>query len=106
MFSIFGKSNFNSISAHDLDGKLGKINLIDVRENYEYKGGHIPTAKNVPMGAILTNPEKYINKSKEYHIVCQSGSRSARTCKELSNQGYNVVNISGGTRSYILPLER
>lgn len=106
MFFIFGKNNFNSISVYDLDGKLGKINLIDVRENYEYKGGHIPTAKNILMGAILTNPEKYINKSKEYHIVCQSGSRSAKTCKELSNQGYNVVNISGGTGSYILPLER
>jgi rhodanese-related sulfurtransferase len=106
MFSIFGKNNFNSISVHDLDGKLGKINLIDVRESYEYQGGHIPTAKNVPMSVILTNPEKYINKSKEYHIVCQSGARSARTCKALSNQGYNVVNISGGTGSYILPLER
>ncbi|MCB2294234.1 rhodanese-like domain-containing protein [Clostridium algoriphilum] len=104
MFSIFKK--YNTISVHDLDGKLGKINLIDVREGYEYEGGHVPTAKNISLGTILANPRKYINKSNEYHIICQSGSRSERACKELSDEGYKVVNISGGTGSYILPLER
>jgi rhodanese-related sulfurtransferase len=103
---MFGKNNFNSISVHDLDGKLGNIDLIDVREDYEYRGGHVPTAKNIPMNTILAQPEKYLNKSKEYHIICQSGSRSAGTCKQLSSQGYKVINISGGTGSYILPLER
>ena len=63
MFSIFSKNNYNTISVHDLDDKLGKINLIDVREEYEYKGGHVPTAKNIPMGTILSEPEKYLNKS-------------------------------------------
>ncbi|MDD3225004.1 MAG: rhodanese-like domain-containing protein [Clostridium sp.] len=106
MLSIFSKKNYNSISVHDLDGKLGKINLIDIRENYEYENGHIPTAKNIPMNTVLNNPEGYLDKSKKYHIVCQSGARSSRTCKALSNLGYNVVNISGGTGSYILPLER
>lgn len=106
MFSIFGNKGFNSISVHDLDDKLGKINLIDIRENYEYKGGHIPKAKNIPMGTILNEPEKYLNKTKEYHIVCQSGARSSRTCKELSAKGFNVVNVSGGTGSYRRSLER
>lgn len=106
MFSVFGKSNYKTISVHDLDGKLGKINLIDIREEYEYKGGHVPTAKNIPMGNILSNPETYLDKGKEYYIICHSGSRSSRTCNSLSSEGYNVINISGGTGSYILPLER
>lgn len=106
MFSIFGNNGFNSISVHDLDDKLGKIDLIDIRENYEFKGGHIPTAKNIPMGTILNEAEKYLNKNKEYHIVCQSGARSSRTCKELSDKGFKVVNVSGGTGSYIKSLER
>lgn len=106
MFSILGKNNFNSISVYDLNDKLGKINLIDIRENYEYNNGHVPTAKNIPMDEILSNPEKYINKSDEYHIICQSGARSSRTCKRLSSHGYKVINVLGGTGSYILPLER
>ncbi|MDP4176777.1 MAG: rhodanese-like domain-containing protein [Bacillota bacterium] len=106
MFSIFGKNKFNSVSVHDLNDKLKKINLIDIREPYEYSSGHVPTAKNIPMGTILTQPEKYLNKEKEYHIICQSGGRSSRTCSELSSKGYRVVNVAGGTGSYILPLER
>ena len=83
-----------------MESKFGKIDLIDVREIHEYKGGHVPTAKNIPMGTILAQPEKYLNKSKEYYIICHAGSRSLRTCKNLSDQGYNVINILGGTKSY------
>jgi rhodanese-related sulfurtransferase len=103
---FFRKNNLNSISVHDLNGKLGKINLIDIREDYEYGSGHVPSAKNIPMGRILTQPEKYLDKSKEYHIICQSGARSSRTCMQLSTQGYKVINVVGGTGSYIQPLER
>lgn len=106
MFSIFERNNFNSISVHDIDDILGNINLIDIREGYEYKGGHVPTAKNIPMGELLSEPEKYLDKSKEYHIICQSGGRSSRACSDLSSKGYKVVNVFGGTGSYILPLER
>lgn len=100
------KENFNSISVHDLDDKLKDIELIDIREDYEYKGGHVPTARNIPMGELITEPEKYLDKSKEYHIICQSGGRSARAYEALSSMGYKVVNVSGGTGSYLRPLER
>ena len=58
------------------------------------------------MGDILAKPEKYLNKSKEYYIICESGSRSARTSSKLSSQGYKVINVLGWTGSYILPLEK
>ena len=106
MFSNFARNNFNSISVHDLDDLLGKIDLIDIREVYEYKSGHVPTAKNIPMDAILAAPEKYLDKSKEYHIICQSGGRSSSACSGLSSKGYKVINVFGGTGSYIRPLER
>lgn len=106
MFSILNKNKIDTVDVHDLDAKLGKINLIDIREGYEYNGGHVPTAKNIPMGEILDAPEKYLNKEDKYHIICQTGGRSLKTCKELSDKGYKVVNVSGGTGSYIRPLER
>ena len=106
MFSIFGKNNYNTISVHDLDDKTRIINLIDVRESNEYKAGHVPTAKNIPMRSVLAQPEKYLDKLKEYHIICQSGARSSSTCKALSSQGFQVINVSGGTGSYIHSLER
>ncbi|MGE5627159.1 MAG: rhodanese-like domain-containing protein [Solirubrobacterales bacterium] len=105
MFSLF-KKKYDSISTEELSEKIGKINLIDVRENYEFKAGHVPKAKNIPMGLILSEPEKYLAKDKEYHIICHSGSRSSRTCRSLSSLGYQVVNIIGGTASYTKPLKR
>ena len=106
MFFNSTKSNFKTISVHDIDALIGKIDLIDIREVYEYKGGHLPTAKNIPMDTILAQPDKYLDKAKEYHIICQSGGRSSNACSRLSSKGFNVINVNGGTGSYIRPLER
>ncbi|WP_312891127.1 rhodanese-like domain-containing protein [Clostridium thailandense] len=68
--------------------------------------GHLPKAKNIPMNKILSESEKYLDKSKEYHIICQSGVRSLRTCKALKKQGFNIVNVSGGIAHYRGDLEK
>lgn len=106
MFSFLKKNKFGIINVNDLDSLIGKINLIDIRETYEYDSGHVPTAINVPMNSILSETAKKLDKSKEYYIVCQSGGRSSRVCKELTSNGYKVINVIGGTGSYVKPLER
>lgn len=103
---MFGRNRVNSINVNDLENLLGKINLLDIREEYEYASGRVPTTQNIPMGQLLSQSEKYLNKSDEYHIICQSGGRSSRACEDLASKGYNVVNVFGGTGSYIRPLER
>lgn len=100
MFSFFSKNKVKSINVNDLDSLLGKINLIDIRENYEYKNGHLKGARNVPMEKILNESEKYLDESKEYHIICHSGGRSLRTANVLKKKGFNVVNVLGGTSGY------
>lgn len=100
MFNLFRRNDRKVINVNDIDTLIGKIDLIDIREPYEYSSGTIKTAKNIPMGNILNDPEKYLTKDKEYYIMCQSGGRSARACDDLTRQGYNVVNVSGGMGSY------
>lgn len=100
MFSFLSQNKFNSVSVNELDQLLETINLIDVREPYEYKEGHITSAKNIPMNNILLQPEKYLDKTKEYHIICQSGGRSSKVCSKLASDGYKVINVSGGTGGY------
>lgn len=101
MFNLFRKNDGKVINVNDIDNLIGKIDLIDIREPYEYSNGTIKTAKNIPMGNILDKPEKYLTKEKEYYIMCQSGGRSSRTCDSLIRQGYNVVNVAGGMGSYV-----
>jgi rhodanese-related sulfurtransferase len=106
MFSFFSKSQSNSVRVNDLDSILKSISLIDIREPQEYKSGHLPTAKNIPMNTILMAPENHLDESKEYHIICHSGARSSRACQILSSKGYKVVDVAGGTGSYRGQLER
>lgn len=102
MLGIFNKQNTGKvINVNDIDNLLGKVELIDIREPFEHKKGAIKTSKNIPMGEITENPEKYLEKEKEYYIVCQSGGRSARTCKALTSKGFNVIDVAGGYGSYL-----
>ncbi len=101
MFDFFKRDDSKVIHVNDMDNLIGKVNLIDIREPYEYKSGSLKTAKNIPMGDLLTSPEKYIVKEKTYYIMCQSGGRSGRTTRALSKQGFNVINVAGGMGSYV-----
>lgn len=106
MFSFLSRSSLNSVDVNEMDNLIGNVDLIDIREPYEFKAGHLPTAKNIPMNTILGNPEKYLDKSKKYHIICHSGSRSSMACKILRGDGFNIVNVAGGTGRYRGKLER
>lgn len=101
MLSFFKKNKVEAINVNDLDELLGSIEVIDIREVYEYKSGSIKTAKNIPMGELLAAPDKYLQKEKKYYIMCQSGMRSGRTTAALAEQGFQVVNVSGGMGSYV-----
>lgn len=100
MLGLFNKNTGKVINVNDIDNLIGKINLIDIREPYEYRTGSIKSAKNIPMGDLLEEPDKYLEKDKEYHILCQSGGRSARACNKLTGLGFDVVNVAGGVGSY------
>ena len=94
MFGFLKRNDGKAINVNEMDDLIGKVHLIDIREKYEYAGGSIKSAKNIPMGELLNDPEKFLDKSKEYYIMCQSGGRSARACNALSGQGFNVINVA------------
>ena len=92
---------YKNIRASELMGMIGRVNIIDIRKNYFYNIGNIPTSKNIPGTFLLMNPEKYLNKEKEYYIYCTSGMESPKVCSNLDSKGYKVVNILGGYHDYL-----
>ena len=70
--------------------------IIDIRENYEYKMGHIDNSINVPMDLILLVPEKYLKKNKVYYLICDKGTVSLSCAKILNALGYKCYSIIGG----------
>lgn len=70
--------------------------IIDVREPYELAEGTIPGAASIPLGT-LPNRVRELDPSKEYVLVCASGSRSAAAQAYLHRHGLRKVrNLKGG----------
>jgi rhodanese-related sulfurtransferase len=101
MFKIFNRNTGKMIHVNDIDSLIGSINLIDIREPYEFQSGSIKSAKNIPMNTLVGNPAAYLDLDQPYYIICQSGGRSAATCKHLTKLGYDVTNVGGGVGSYV-----
>jgi len=101
MFGLLKKEQIKMVNVNDIDELIGKIELIDIREPYEYLGGSIKSAKNIPMQKLIGEPSKYLKDDKTYYLMCLSGARSSRTSRYLSKLGYDVVNVIGGYGSYV-----
>ncbi len=70
--------------------------IIDVREPFEYKMGHVKGAINIPPSKMLAGAEKLrdVPKDTELILYCRSGSRSAVSMNILSSIGY--TNLKNG----------
>jgi len=69
--------------------------IVDVREKYEYKRGHIKGAVNIPLSQ-LRNRTSEIPRDQPVYLHCRSGQRSYNAVMALQNLGYrNVYNIAG-----------
>jgi len=72
--------------------------VLDVREDSEYRDGHIPKARHIPLRQ-LKDRTKELEKYKDQPIVavCRTGSRSSHACRVLRQAGFERVhNLAGG----------
>lgn len=71
------------------------LNLIDVREADEVAEGMIPGAIHIPLGEVAERTNEF-DQTKPYIMICRSGGRSGRATAFLTEQGYDVTNMTGG----------
>jgi adenylyltransferase/sulfurtransferase len=70
--------------------------LIDVREPYEWQGGHIEGARHIPMRAVPQQLDS-IPRDREVVVYCQHGQRSAHVLDFLRAQGFTRArHLKGG----------
>lgn len=67
--------------------------VIDVREPFEFKMGHVKGAINIPPSKLMTGTEKLddIALDSEIIVYCRTGSRSAVATTILNDLGYRNV---------------
>ncbi|MDI9508286.1 MAG: FAD-dependent oxidoreductase [Bacillota bacterium] len=69
--------------------------IIDVREKYEFKYGHIKDAINIPLSELRDRIDE-IPKDRPVYLHCKTGQRSYNAALVLQNMGYDkVYNITG-----------
>ena len=80
--------------------------LPDVRTPQEYREGHIPGSKNVPLQTIDKVTSVTENKDIALFVYCYSGARSRQATAMLQHMGYTNVRNIGGIAAYQGKVER
>jgi len=76
--------------------------FLDIREDGEYQGGHIPDAMHIPYRQ-LTDRVNELSRFKGAPIIayCRSGTRTAGVGGVLKKHGFeNVYNLDGGITAW------
>lgn len=85
------------------------LKVLDVREQQEWRQGHIDGAFNQSFRQ-LRSAQLPFKEDTELAVVCEGGIRSSTACSILHNRGFlRLYNVSGGMeawRSQSFPVER
>jgi rhodanese-related sulfurtransferase len=78
----------------------GDAVVIDVREPHEFRPGHVPGARNLPL-SVLSGQLTELPKHRPVYVICQSGRRSAHAVALMRAVGLDATNVAGGTGEWI-----
>src|SRR4029079_11441820 len=87
------------VSPRELADRISRgddIQLIDVREKWEWDIARIPGAILVPLGSIV-DAASSLDRNREIVLYCKVGMRSLHAAEELADLGFTrLANLSGG----------
>jgi rhodanese-related sulfurtransferase len=100
------KRRIRELTVHDVKRMLDRgdrFELIDVREESEWRNGHLPRARHLSKGIIERDIEKVLpDPATPIVLYCGGGYRSALAADNLQKMGYtNVLSMDGGWRGWV-----
>ncbi len=99
----------SEISATELKRLLdagNDLQLLDVREQFEFEIARIPDAKLIPFGEIVSRIAE-IDPNRRTVVICKRGIRSAKAIALLKQAGFKgvLMNLSGGIISWSIEVD-
>ncbi|MGE4293796.1 MAG: rhodanese-like domain-containing protein [Desulfovibrio sp.] len=74
----------------------GVVEVLDVRQAWEYSEMHLPGARLIPLGDLLDRLGE-LDPDRPVLVYCRTGARSNAAGKFLDGQGFSeVINLDGG----------
>src|SRR6266545_4660022 len=97
-------ATLEEITATELKHRLDSaedVQIIDVRETFEYDIARIPGTKLIPLGQVVTRMNE-IDPSRETVMHCKGGVRSAKAIAALKQAGFpgRLINLKGGITAW------
>jgi rhodanese-related sulfurtransferase len=85
----------------------GSIQLVDVREDYEWDAGRIGGARHIDLTRLAASADT-IDRERPVVFYCRVGSRSGMAAHAFRRAGYDAYSMDGGISEWQargLPLE-
>jgi rhodanese-related sulfurtransferase len=86
----------------------GEVQIVDVREQYEWDAGRIPgDVRHIDLSS-LTGQASTIDKDKPVVFSCRLGSRSLMAAQAFRASGFDAYSLTGGLQAWAdagLPLD-
>jgi rhodanese-related sulfurtransferase len=100
---MFGRSPGQEVSLADFATahEHGAL-TVDVREHDEFASGHVPGARNIPLGTLGEHLSELAAdaKGQPVFVVCAAGHRSKRAARLLVRNGIDARSVAGGTAAW------
>jgi rhodanese-related sulfurtransferase len=91
---------YTSVAATEVAALLDRgAVLVDVREPHEWRAGHAPKARHIPLSQLGDRAHE-LPAGRAVVTVCRSGMRSARAAALLAGTGREAHNVSGGMHAW------
>ena len=103
-FDLFKQKDINE-GIKEYQSVSGAV-LLDVRTPQEYKEGHVPKSKNVPLQMIDKVTSVVTTKETPLFVYCYSWCPTMHARNSVQSIGYSNVTNIGGISSYIGKVER
>lgn len=97
---------FQRIETIDVDDAARRLDaseivLVDVREPDEWRHGHIPGARHIPLATLPGAIEALAGHGMPIAFICGSGHRSRIACATVRSHHLEAaLNVSGGIRAW------
>lgn len=75
--------------------EAGEIQLIDVREDYEYEAGRVAGARHIELPLVASQADT-IEHDRPVVFYCRVGSRSGMAAGAFRRAGYEAYSMDGG----------
>ena len=88
------------IDPRELENRIAndsRLVVLDVREPWEFRTGHVPNAKLIPLGQLQARVGE-LDPETPIAVICQSGNRSQTAAALLAQKGFKqIFNVREGT---------